>query len=100
MNNNYNINFNQWHLVTITQNVAQDSWAWSWTMNVYLDGVPYGTTNHYLNRPLYRFGSATEWWYYYNFPWKFSNLIIEDKERTAQEVADYYNQTKGDYGIS
>ena len=29
-----------------------------------------------------------------------SRLIIENKWRTAQEVADYYNQTKSDYGIS
>lgn len=29
-----------------------------------------------------------------------SELIIEDKARTAQEIADYYNQTKWDYWIS
>lgn len=29
-----------------------------------------------------------------------SNVIIEDKARTAQEVSDYYDQTKWDYWIS
>lgn len=98
-NNSYTINFNQRHLVTITQDVAQNSWAGSGNLTVYLDGNLYGTVNRYMNRPLCWFGSATEWWYYYNFPWKSSNLIIEDKERTAQEVADYYNQTKWDYWL-
>lgn len=32
--------------------------------------------------------------------WGFSNLIIENVERTAQEVLDYYDQTKSLYGIS
>lgn len=29
-----------------------------------------------------------------------SNVIFEDKVRTAEEIADYYNQTKALYGIS
>lgn len=32
--------------------------------------------------------------------WYVSNAIIEDIVRTAQEISDYYNQTKADYGIS
>ncbi len=31
--------------------------------------------------------------------WGISNLIIEDKARTAQEIADYYNLTKSNYGL-
>ena len=34
------------------------------------------------------------------FNGKLSNVIIEDRARTAQEVLDYYNQTKSLYGIS
>lgn len=34
------------------------------------------------------------WQYYY------SNVIFEDKVRTAQEISDYFNQTKWDYWIS
>ena len=43
--------------------------------------------------------SANSWnndYFYGNI----SNFIIEDKERTAQEVSDYFNQTKWDYWIS
>ncbi len=32
--------------------------------------------------------------------WYISNFIIENKSWTAQEVSDYYNQTKSLYGIS
>ena len=35
-----------------------------------------------------------------SFNWCFSSLILEDKERTAQEVANYYNLTKSNYWIS
>lgn len=35
-----------------------------------------------------------------NFIGGVSNLIIESRVRTAQEVVDYYNQTKSLYGIS
>lgn len=31
--------------------------------------------------------------------WKMSELIFESKKWTAQEVADYFNQTKSNYGI-
>lgn len=34
------------------------------------------------------------------FNWKMSNVIIENKVRTAQEISDYYNQTKSLYGIA
>jgi hypothetical protein len=30
---------------------------------------------------------------------KFWKLIIEDKVRTAQEISDYFNSTKADYGL-
>lgn len=33
------------------------------------------------------------------FLWYMSNLIVENKERTAQEIADYYNQTKANYWL-
>ena len=35
----------------------------------------------------------------YRVQWKLSEYILEDKARTAQEVADYYNSTKSDYGL-
>lgn len=36
-----------------------------------------------------------QWW-----AWWLSNVILENKARTAQEVSDYYNQTKALYWIS
>jgi hypothetical protein len=36
----------------------------------------------------------------YTFYWNLSNVILEDKERTAQEVSDYYDLTKWNYWIS
>jgi len=45
-------------------------------------------------------GTNFEIWNPYNtsyFQWYASNAIIENKARTAQEVADYYNSTKWNY---
>lgn len=36
-----------------------------------------------------------QWW-----AWWLSNVIVENKVRTAQEISDYYNLTKSLYGIS
>ena len=41
---------------------------------------------------------GTSQWYFFN--WYMSNVIIENKARTAQEIADYYDLTKSLYGIS
>lgn len=35
----------------------------------------------------------------YWYRWGMSNFIIEDKERTAQEITDYYNLTKWNYWL-
>ena len=35
-----------------------------------------------------------------NYKWYVNNVIFEDKARTAQEVLNYYNQTKWNYWIS
>ena len=41
------------------------------------------------------------WWgsVYYPLMWYASQLIVEDKARTAQEVSDYYNLTKWNYWL-
>ena len=39
--------------------------------------------------------STTDYW-----KWWISEVIVENKVRTDQEIADYYNQTKSDYWIS
>lgn len=35
----------------------------------------------------------------YRISWKLSELILENKARTAQEISDYYNQTKANYWL-
>lgn len=97
----YTIEFNKWHLFTLTQDVASDSWAGSWNLKIYLDGVYYWTLAHYLNRPIYRIGSWKESnnSYFYNFPWKLSNFILGSKEWAGQDVTDYYNLTKTNYWL-
>lgn len=51
----------------------------------------------------------TSWEGFYLWIWRTGNnywngamstFIIEDKERTSQEISDYYDQTKADYWIS
>lgn len=58
--------------------------SWSLTMNTD------GTT-------LYLWHNPRDWTY---ANWYISKFIIENRVRTAQEVADYFNQTKADYWIS
>ena len=88
------ISVSVWHHVAVVINGS-----WSAGQVMYVDGVAWpdasltintqGTTlyigknrdNNYLN-------------------WYMSNFIIEDKARTAQEISDYFNQTKWDYWIS
>lgn len=94
---NYDANFwktlNTWerHLFTLSQD-------W-WYVNLYLDWELYDT------RSLSAFNRAIKniWrWEYrnrYYMNWKLSNVIIENKARTAQEIRDYYNQTKSNYWL-
>lgn len=37
--------------------------------------------------------------WYIKYKWWVSNLIIENRMRTEQEIADYYNNTKSIYGL-
>jgi hypothetical protein len=86
---------NMWSLLTITQNWWQYNAYINWT-NVILNASQ--TTNITWTR-------INIWYCYWNggvgywFIWWISNVIVEDKVRTAQEIADYYNQTKANYWI-
>ena len=93
-------NTSQWNLWTIT-------WEWS-AVKVYLNwSLEYTwTDSEYSNR----FWGTHPWiviWWSDNpwssadkFSWWISEVIYENKVRTAQEIADYYNQTKANYWIS
>ena len=54
-----------------------------------------------MNIPYFWFNRAGYAWSPQNTSWamSMSELIIEDKARTAQEIADYYNQTKSNYWL-
>ena len=97
-NGSYTVQFNKWHLFTLTQNVANNV-SWGWTLKIYLDGNYYGTKSWHIDYRVYIIWSWKESnnSYYYNFPWKLSNFIIETKEWSAQDVTDYYNLTKWQY---
>ena len=69
------------------------------TQKLYNNGTLIAQQNITLgtgNNTLYIWASSN-WWD--KFSWNLSNLIIENKVRTAQEIADYYNQTKSNYWL-
>jgi hypothetical protein len=69
----------------------------SWTQKLYINWQEVWTSSQTLDTQ----NSLNIWWRYasYYFDWKISEFIIENQARTAQEVADYYNQTKSNYGL-
>lgn len=82
---------NIWKLLTIT-------FGWG-NFNFYTNWVLYwtksGTYNSNSNFAIwYRKYSNDRYW-----AWYMSDFIVENKTRTAQEVADYYNSTKANYGL-
>lgn len=87
---NYHNSTNQWYLVACTRD-------WS-------------SINLYINWVLEKTWTISSWTWAYSqlgvsrdirsMVWYVSNVIFEDKIRTAQEISDYYNQTKWNYWIS
>lgn len=70
-------------------------WTYDWTnINLYLNWVLIATNVTNLNTTWYVLALWNDLIGY------LSNVIIEDKARTAQEISDYYDQTKWDYWIS
>jgi len=91
----WNINLSWWNLITIT-------YTSSWTVIVYKNWTQVATRN-----------SPYNWWNWYQIWGRYdtgssrtqltaymSEIFVENRVRTAQEVADYYNQTKANYWIS
>ena len=80
----------------------------NWNLITYKNGVQQGTgtigsVNNNGTLTIWAWWDdweAHEWhgcfWY---FKWWISEVIIEDKVRTAREIADYYNLTKSNYGL-
>ena len=81
-----------WHCVVAT--------IWEWYAKIYLDGelknsTTYTTADITENTKIQI--SSTD--SYYNYKWWMWECIIENKIWTAQEIADYYDQTKWKYWL-
>ena len=92
------VNFiqNQWVLFvyTVTDWKQEIYVKWNNIDNYYSEAYQYSWfTPTYIS-------IGQEWndWARRHFIGGLSNIIIEDKIRTAQEIADYYDQTKWNYG--
>ena len=87
-----------WYLIAYTI-----EWVWtsSCTQKVYVNGSTIPNVN--ITAPLYNDVNTyvRMWWWHntYNYNWKLSKVILESKVRTAQEISDYYDQTKWDYWL-
>ena len=89
-----------WFLFSCVYKYSDKTWAY------YLNGAYQNTQTNstpasYSNAWIVLGTRDGLWtWYWDKWSWWMSNIIIENKVRTAQEVADYYNQNKSLYGIS
>ena len=112
VNNHIPINDTYWTDISMWSAISS-SWYWTWkhcvyvhdgtSNNLYIDGVLYGNGygnlnivswyHKYIGRT-YSSSETTNLWYW------ISKVIIEDRVWTAQEIADYFDQTKWDYWIS
>ena len=85
----------EWNMITVTNN--------SWDVKLYLNWTQIlnQTISFYISADTFTIGSfpTTVWSQYQWFYWYMSNFIVENKVRTAQDISDYYNQTKSNYGL-
>lgn len=87
-----------WCNIVLTYN--SNSWIWTWSKN--WDQL---ATKSWIFYPTWQNWNIFSIWYTSLTSWSsnedtLSELIIENKTRTEQERADYYNQTKSLYWIS
>lgn len=85
------VTLNTWHHIAYVVE--------SWYLKMYVDGVLVYNNPHNVN------GSKSLWIWRQtytdtmNYLWYISNVIMESVARTAQEIANYYNNTKNLYWI-
>lgn len=90
---------NAWHLIALTW--VSGSW-----IKLYIDGVLETTSPNYTRSSWTGFTIGSKTYTSGGSPWSepykgyISEVIFENKEWSAQEMSDYYNQTKSLYGIS
>ena len=104
-NDNWNIWFNPWGNTT-NYELQQSVWSnlivmYDWTKSyLYINWTQiaeYTASTNFSNWPLWIWKYAVSWTNYWK--WGLSEFILENKAWTAQEVADYYNQTKWNYWL-
>lgn len=97
-----------WNNTWIVSDNSSNNWKWVLWVFVFNNG----TARIYENNTQTVSGSLSApwtWWedfyiwmrrqWYNYFSGLISNLIIENKSRTAQEISDYYNLTKSKYWL-
>jgi len=87
----YDSNLNWWKLLTCTSD-------WS-TTKLYINWELKATWTYWWKRSDTLYMWYDHWYNGWAFTWKISELIVEDKVRTAQKIQDYYNQTKSNYWL-
>ena len=79
-----------WHCVVAT--------IWEWYAKIYLDGE-LKNSNTYTTADITQNTRVLISWRdtYYNYKWWIGDVIIENKVRTAEDIAKYYNRSKDNY---
>lgn len=81
--------------------IVADNWEWA----IYVNNTKTVIKSSWVVAPSNNGNSLyiwalSDWGISYPSDWYISNLIIEKKARTAQEISDYFNATKSTYWIS
>ena len=88
----YSVTQNTWHNACYVYDNG--------TVYCYVDWVLISSTSYTWNVSYWKVEISRKDDYDRSINWYVSNAIFEDKARTAQEIQDYFNQTKWDYWIS
>ena len=82
---------NKWYLITTTYDGATSKVYINWTL-AWSSTVTLATTSSNF---------IISWWWVGNetFNWYISNVIVENKAWTSDEIANYYNKTKKNYWL-
>lgn len=92
------MNLNEWDLLTYVKTTTELKF---YKNAVLVDSQSANTGNFQNEFSIWQWRwntSNTSEWKYFN--WWMSELILESKGRTAEEIENYYNQIKSNYGIS
>lgn len=83
----------QWVHIAVTYDGSKFTWYTNWTSA--------GTWTYTINTQWSELAIwKNSWNTWGSFVWYISEVIVENKVRTASEIAGYYNQTKSQYWIS